>query len=158
MENNYLYILVRTDLPSMRYGKGVAQGAHAANLFTDEHVIQPLLKLKQVNKDVMAWRESADGFGTTISLDIDGPTMDLVVDAARKLKFPAGIVVDPSYPYIVDAEVAKLIPESVHTIPPVYLPNDTVVLHRREATTAYIFGDKDELSVLLRRFKLLDNS
>lgn len=142
----------------MRFGKGVAQGAHAANQFTDEHIIRPLLDNKQPADDVMEWRQHANGFGTTITLDVPNlRDMGAVVDAANELGFRAGAVVDPSYPFIIDREIFDLLPEETHTEAPVFLPENKVVCFRREVTTAYVFGDKGPLEVLLKRFRLLPN-
>lgn len=152
----YLYLLVRTDMPSMKYGKGVAQGAHAANLFTDREIIKRLVAGKKPNEAAMAWRAEGSGFGTTITLDVDKVKMNAVVEAADALGFAAGISTDPTYPYIVDKEIFPLIREDVHTDKPVFL-RDTVVCFRAEQPCAYVFGKKDELAILLRQFNLLSN-
>ncbi len=155
----YLYALIRSDLVSMGKGKSVAQGAHTANQFTDEHIIRPLIAGEAPNADAMLWRAEADGFGTTISLDIASLSdMTAVVKAAQMLGFLANVTVDPEYPYVVDNEYAPLIAETVHTAPMLPLPGGRqTACFRRETTTAYVFGDKDRLAVLLKRFKLLAN-
>lgn len=141
----------------MGLGKSVAQGAHAANQFTEEHVIQPLMKGKDVDPLVTTWRTATpDGFGTTISLGVTGDQMRAVVEAAQKLKFAAEITVDPTFPYMVDKEIFPLIDESVHTEKPVFL-KDHMVCFRREESCAYVFGLKSELKVLLGQFNLLNN-
>jgi hypothetical protein len=156
--NLYLYLLVRTDMPSMKFGKGVAQGAHAANQFTDEHIIQPLMDGKDVHRDVAEWRTHAKGFGTTITLDVASlKDMEAVVEAANDLGFRAGLTTDPTYPYIVDKEIFPLIPEHIHKQEPVFLPGVGYLCFREEITTAYVFGDKTKLEVLLKRFRLLNN-
>lgn len=154
----YLYLLVRTDMPSMKFGKGVAQGAHAANQFTDEHIIRPLLTGDTPNAEVMDWRTHANGFGTTITLDVSSlKDLSGVIDAANNLGFLANTTVDPSYPYLVDQEVFPLIHSTVHSETPISLPNGQVLCFREEITTGYVFGEKPKLEVLLKRFKLLDN-
>lgn len=156
-EEPYLYILMRTDLPSMGLGKSVAQGAHAANQFTEEHVIHPLMHGRKVDDLVTAWRTATpDGFGTTISLGVTGDQMRDVVAAAQKLKYASEITVDPTFPYLVDKEIFPLISESVHTEKPVFL-KDQVVCFRREESCAYVFGLKSELKILLGQFGLLNN-
>lgn len=156
-EEPYLYILMRTDLPSMGLGKSVAQGAHAANQFTEEHVIQPLMKGKEVDALVTAWRTATpDGFGTTISLGVTGDQMRAVIDVAHKLGLAAETTVDPTFPYLVDKEIFPLIGADVHTEKPVFL-RDQVVCFRREESCAYVFGLKSELSILLGQFNLLNN-
>jgi peptidyl-tRNA hydrolase len=154
----YLYVLVRTDLSSMKMGKGCAQGAHAANQFTDEHIIRPLLAGEKPSEGVMTWRQEADGFGTTITLDIASLSdMQAVVSAAQKLGFKANVTVDPEYPYIVDSEIYPLIAPETHTAPAAFIGDGKFVCFRRETTTAYVFGEKEKLAVLLKRFKLLSN-
>lgn len=154
----YLYVLVRTDMPSQKGGKGAAQSTHAGNQFTDEHIIRPLLAGEKPSDDVMAWRQEADGFGTTITLDIASLSdMQAVVNAAQKLGFKANVTVDPEYPYIVDSEIYPLIAPENHTAPAAFIGNGKFACFRRETTTAYVFGEKDRLAVLLKRFKLLSN-
>lgn len=134
---NYLYILVRTDMESMGRGKGTAQGAHAANQFTWDHVISPAINGKTIEPDVLAWCNEANGFGTTIALD--APNLQRMTDTvklANSLGFAAALVSDPEYP-LVDGKAFHLI------------PNVT--------TTAYIFGDKDALKIILGDYDLLAN-
>lgn len=156
---NYLYILsVTKEMPSMGRGKAVAHAAHAANLFTYEHMVRPLLGGKEVSPDVLEWHESADGFGTTIALDVGTVAdMNAVVDAADKAGFMADTVRDPTYPYMVDAEVLALMRPEVHTLDPIRLDNGMYVCHRNQATAAYVFGDKEALSAILGKFNLLSN-
>lgn len=158
MSISVLYILIPTvDMPSMGRGKSVAHAAHAANLFTYNHYV----KTNEDNPpldEVVEWHESAGGFGTTIALDI-GTVEDLeaLVAEARGHECLTDIVVDPTYPYLVDAEIVKLIPDSVHTLPPSRLDNGMYVCHRKQTTAAYVFGDKEALSILLGKYNLLSN-
>jgi peptidyl-tRNA hydrolase len=156
-DNLYLYVLVRTDLPSLGKGKACAHAAHAANLFSYNSFIQPLRKGKDVDPTVEAWHEAAKGFGTTIALDVkDGDTMRAVVDAARGLHFHADVVTDPTYPYEVDYEIYPLIDPAVHTLPAINTRAGKVCF-RKEDSCAYVFGNKADLTVLLARFGLLAN-
>ncbi len=154
----YLYVLVRTDMPSLGKGKACAHSAHAGNQFTFEHYVEPLEAAVDVDVDVKAWHRQARGFGTTIALDV--PYFDTfkgVVVAAQKMGFKANTVLDPTYPYEVDCEIADLIDPARHTMPPVFGRKGFKVCFREEYTTAYIFGEKSELSILLRQFNLLPN-
>lgn len=157
----YAYCLVRTDLPSLGSGKAIAHAMHAGNQMTWREVVMPMSKGEEPNADVMEWHRSAGGFGTTIALgdknQLDFKTINAVVDAALKLGFVAGKVVDPTYPYLVDKEVVPFMDQSVHTMPPVSGPPGTMVCFRQEMTTAYVFGDKAELGILLGRFGLYPN-
>jgi len=134
---NYLYLLVRTDMESMGRGKGTAQAAHAANQFTWDHVINSSIEGKSIDPAVLDWCREARGFGTTIALD--APNLQVMAEAvelAKALGFAAELVADPEYP-LVDGNAFHII------------PNVT--------TTAYVFGDKDKLKIILQDFKLLDN-
>lgn len=161
MKELYAYLLVRTDLPSLGRGKAHAHAMHAGNQLTWREVYQVFKSGKDVDPDVLAWHESANGFGTTIALgdknQLDLATVNAIVDAAKKLGFVADKVVDPTYPYLVDKEIVGLMDPAVHTMPPVPGPNGTMVCFRKEVTTAYVFGDKEPLKVLLRSFGLVPN-
>ena len=157
----YAYCLVRTDLPSLGAGKAIAHAMHAGNQMTWREVVMPMSKGEEPNADVMEWHRSAGGFGTTIALgdknQLDFKTINAVIDAAEKLGFVAGKVVDPTYPYLVDKEVVPFMDIMNHTMPPVPGPNGTMVCFRKEMTTAYVFGDKAELGILLGQFGLYPN-
>lgn len=156
---NYLYVLTITkDMPSMGRGKSVAHAAHAANLFTYQHYVKTDSEDNKPLDDVVEWHESAGGFGTTIALDI-GTVEDLeaIVAEARGHECLTDIVVDPTYPYMVDAEIVKLIKPEIHTLDPIRLDSGMYVCHRRQATAAYIFGDKEALAPLLSKYNLLSN-
>lgn len=161
MKDLYAYCLVRTDLPSLGAGKAIAHAMHAGNQMTWREVVMPMSKGDEPNSDVMEWHRMAGGFGTTIALgdknQLDWNTITSVVEAAKKLGFVADLVVDPTYPYLVDREIVQFMDQSVHTMPPVPGPGGTMVCFRKEVTTAYVFGDKAKLTVLLSRFGLYPN-
>ena len=156
MERLTLYGLLRNDLESMPVGgKACAQLMHAANHLTYHEVIKPLLADKAPNVEVLNWSKEADAFGTTISLDVGGlATLERIVEVAKELGFAAGLVVDPSYPYLVSEEIFGLLPEVLHATPPVAKRGGYFVT-RRETTCGYIFGPKDKLDVLLGHFALV---
>lgn len=149
-----LYILMRTDLPSMGYGKGAAQAAHAANKFAwgRQSVYDP---------DYAAWCAQAgkQGFGTTIVLDVGRklkPLVNLLQNVTINTNY-CGLVTDPTYPYMVDREVFKLIPEDTHTAPPIDRGAE-IMCFRNEVTCGYVFCDRGEVSLLLDQFPLLRNT
>jgi hypothetical protein len=154
------YLLVRTDMPSLGPGKAYAHAMHAGNQMTWREVVEPIQKGKTPSEDVVEWHKMAKGFGTTIALGKDNQlplvTVEAVIKAAKKLGFVADLVIDPTYPYYVDAELMPLIDKSVHTLEPVRV-NGGFMCFRNEVTTAYVFGDKAELGVLLTRFGLAPN-
>lgn len=161
MKDLYAYTLVRTDLPSLGHGKAIAHAMHAGNQMTWREVVEPLQRGETPNQDVMDWHKMADGFGTTIALgnkgQLDISTIKQIVAAARLMGFVADVVVDPTYPYLVDKEIVPLMDDSVHTMPPVPGPPGKMVCFRSEVTTAYVFGDKAELKILLGSFDLYPN-
>jgi peptidyl-tRNA hydrolase len=129
-EDNRLYILMRNDLPSMNAGKAMAQAAHASNQFIHEYgKASPIIK---------GW-QSAYGFGTTIVLQTSGDRVFNICKNAKLHKLPAGHVYDPTYPYIISQEYARLIDPKTHTSSPVYKNNGEVVCFRKELTCGYIF-------------------
>lgn len=132
----YLYILVRTDMDSLGRGKSIAQGAHAANQFTDDHIIAAALKGEAIDPEVLAWTRLARGFGPTLTLGMSLKEMQTCVMFANALGYPASMVVDPDYP-LLDGGTLHLIPDV--------------------ETTAYIFGEKEDLRPILGGFDLMPN-
>jgi hypothetical protein len=145
----YLYILMRNDLDSLNPGKMVAQGAHAANQFTYEmKPLEACIARRERNResvsssDFKLWRlydkwimSTSSGFGVTISLGVNGTLLHTIVNMVNgaDLSMCGGVTHDPSYP-LMDGKTLHLLPLD---------------------TCAYIFGDKDELQVLLGQFDLL---
>lgn len=127
----YLYILMRTDLASMNPGKAVAQGAHAANQCVFE-------ALKGGHDPVMAllreWEaQTSAGFGTTITLGVNGQQLAQTISLAQALGFHAGVTHDPTYP-LVDGQVVHLLPLD---------------------TCGYVLARKDDMSFLLGNYSLM---
>ena len=142
--NPILYIIVRNDLPSMNPGKAMAQASHASYLFARESSGRP-----EIANSCGIWRTSGGGFGTTIVLAANLSELETSVSKAlglqkQKYAVMTGNVFDPTYPYSVPQEVAKLIPSSLDTAPRGYVVGrDEVKLYRLELTCGYIFGDPD---------------
>ena len=89
--------------------------------------------------------ETEQGFGTVIVLSVNKNQLDKVYETSSLAKDSiVGVVEDPTYPYIVNNEVASLIDSKHHTVEPIYKNDGTVVLHRKEITCAYVFGTKEE--------------
>lgn len=157
----YAYLLVRTDLPSLGAGKAYAHAMHAGNQLTWREVVEPMMAKQKPNADLVEWHGQGKGFGTTIALgaqnQMDLKTVSAVVDAAKELGFIADLVVDPTYPYLVDVELSKLIDPKVNTMDPVPGPRGYMVHFREEVTTAYVFGDKTALKLLMGQFGLAPN-
>lgn len=102
------YVLVRNDLPSLNPGKAMAQVLHAGHQMMYHLSEHPLVKnyLKQ------GIEGSADGFNTAIVL---AASKNQILSTMR-LAHVAGSdiilcrkVYDPTYPFVVDLEIADLI-------------------------------------------------
>ena len=147
-----LYVFVRTDLQSMTPGKAQAHSGHAANHFTYNHYT--ISNTGDHLSDVEVWMKQANGFGTQINLKGAWQEVMQAVDEADSDGFVTGIVIDPTYPYIVNSEIRHLIAPLTHTLPPVEMADGNYMCFRREATAAYVFGYKEALQSYVGRFSL----
>ena len=151
-----LYVFVNTDLQSMSAGKAQAHSGHAANAFIHKHVVQVMRGGKiPIDKSVLEWMAATPfGFGTQINLK--GKWSDVVNTVADWCETGARgeLVIDPTYPYIVDEEIVKIIDPRNHTMDPIPLENGKVLCHRNEVTAAYLFGYKEELEPFVGKYPL----
>lgn len=163
IKNLVLYVFVRTDLPSMNPGKAQAHSGHAANAFINQAVIKPMRSgVTDIWEPVQAWMAMTPfGFGTQINLKAPWPeVVNLVeeIDAEGARSFSkvalAEIIIDPTYPYIVDKEVVELIDPNLHTVPPIQLEDGRYVCHRKCETAAYVFGNKRDLEPYVGKYPL----
>jgi len=142
-ENLYLYILVRTDLPSMGAGRAAAQASHAANAFIHSYGNRAEVKEWQ--------KQTPQGFGTAIVLGVDFATLKQTCAAAIGRKFPCDTVIDPDYVVSVSSEIIPYMnsDDSRIKIEPSPTDSNKYLIHREEITCGYIFGDKEKLLELL---------
>jgi hypothetical protein len=92
--------------------------------------------------------ETKQGFGTTIVLAVTKQVMHNLVKSAIEEGFFADIVIDPTYVYKVDNEIADLIDPKIHTEAPIRRETDTIMF-RREETCAWIFTlDKNNPTIV----------
>lgn len=109
------YIFMRDDLDSLNPGKGMAQAAHAAQMFDAEisgyrfdecsdHVQKYLTGIE-------SWRGHGGSFGTTIVLACNGDDIYNIIDACDDTDNNpfVGVVHDRTYP-INDGSVTHYIP------------------------------------------------
>lgn len=148
-ENLYLYILMRTDLPSMGAGRAAAQASHASNAFIHKF---------GEREDVVEWsHQTPQGFGTAIVLsashveiaEILNECNDLGIDTIEK-------VVDPDYVIPISSEIVPFLdPDNGGIIVEQSAtdPNKSFI-HRSEVTCAYVFGDKEKLAPILGKLSL----
>lgn len=156
MDIPILYVFVRTDLISMTPGKAQAHSGHAANAFVHQHVIKPMRKGKKLFNPVSEWMAATPfGFGTQINLKASWEDVERVVSNVDQSGVGfAEIIIDPTYPYLVDAEIMPLIDPSHHTATPIDLGNGRFACHRSEATAAYVFGYKEDLRQFVGEYPL----
>lgn len=148
-----LYVFVRTDLPSMNPGKAMAHSSHAANAFTFCHWINA--PSSQKNPLVFKWMEqTVQGFGTQINLKAPWNEVTTLIQDLSKQGFIADVIQDPTYPYIVDSEVVRLIDPTLHTEPPKQMADGRFICFRLEGTAAYVFGRKSQLEPYIGRYPL----
>ena len=164
-----LYILARTDLPSMNAGKLAAQASHASNAFINEvinmetdltddqyHTDPRVDMIDEQVKLARKWQaETPQAFGTVLVLAVTEDQMRAAVQVAQAVGLIADTVNDPTYPYIISTEAANLIPESTDTAPRIP-KGDQTVMFRSEDTVAFIGGDKNDplLTAIVGNFPL----
>lgn len=157
MKEDYtvLYVIVRTDMPSMTPGKAQAHSGHASNAFMHAEYIYKLTHHKEINPLVEAWMAGTpQGFGTQINLKAPWVAACQALDKAVLAGLITSYVVDPTYPYEVNDEIFGLIAGDKHTDTPVKLGNGNWLCFRREITAIYYFGLKSQLSPILGEFPL----
>ncbi len=129
-----LYILIRTDLPSMNPGRAMAQAAHAANQFIHEYGKQTAVRM---------WQQDAKGFGTTICLAATEAEISNIVKPASIWGYCAGHVYDPTYKFELDKELAVLIDPDFLTAPTIIKDDGKCMMFRNELTCGYLFMSND---------------
>ena len=138
-----VYVLLRTDLPSMNPGKAAAQVHHAGVQMMAKHGKRQLVQ--DYVKDGIA--QGAVYFNTTLVL---GATLTDIIQRGQEAENAGDDVVvfntvtDPSYPFFVEnAEVADLIPESVAKAIK-KMPDGRILMVRPEVTCAWFLGNRND--------------
>lgn len=154
------YLMLRTDLKSLGRGKAYAHAMHAGNQLTYQLLVAPLMENREIDQNILTWHKEGAGFGTTIALgkegEMDLDTVRSITQGAEKLGIPSGLVVDPEYPYYVDAEILDLIHPEAHTKAPTPAGKG-YICYRKETTAGWIIGMKDEMSFFMSQFGLTPN-
>jgi hypothetical protein len=139
-----VYVLLRTDLPSMNPGKAAAQVHHAGVQMMGKHGKRQLVQ--DYVKDGIA--QGAVYFNTTLVL---GATLTDIIQRGQAAGAAGDDVVvfntvtDPSYPFFVEnAEVADLIPETVAKAIK-KMPDGRILMVREEVTCAWFVGDRNDV-------------
>ena len=154
-----LYILMRNDLFSLNSGKAMAQASHASNAFWHYMHYERCEEDDGIECEQLSnmWADqTSQGFGTVLVLSVNEAQMRAAVKVSQAVGLRAGVVNDPTYPYRVDTEVAKLVDPSVHTLDP-SVSGPVTTLFRTEDTCAWVFAsDKNGpiVDAALGRFPL----
>lgn len=137
-----VYVLVRTDLPSLNSGKAMSQVHHAGVQMVNKHRAQTLVR-DYITQGI---EQGADNFNTTIVLGATLEQIQRVSAQANQLETSVVVfdtVTDPSYPFFVqNGEVADLIPETVAQAIK-QMPDGKILMVRSEVTCAWFVGDRN---------------
>jgi hypothetical protein len=114
MSEYILGILMRTDIPTMNWGKSCAQAGHASTMFSME--MENIIGGGWVDNDNLIngygnWKDSTfQHFGTTLVFGVTETEMYEFIRFARQHnEFETGIVIDPTYPdFLPGAEDKKV--------------------------------------------------
>jgi peptidyl-tRNA hydrolase len=140
MKDLAVYVLVRTDLPSLNSGKAMAQSQHSGVQLAVKYFDHPLFK-EYISTGV---EQGADNFNTTITLAAKIADIEDAIGKAKSLGYLCDIVVDPSYPFLVDSELDPFLSD-VKSFTRVKDISHTQVLYTRsELTCAYALGDRND--------------
>ncbi len=140
MKDLVVYLLVRTDLPSLNSGKGFAQTHHAGVQMAVKFADHPLFKeyLEFGNQ------QGADNFNTTISLGATFKDIENTMEKVTKMNGVCGILIDPSYPFLVDSELDPFLGDVAKLARVKTIDSRNVLYTRPELTCAYALGDRND--------------
>lgn len=158
MANPVLYILMRTDMPSMNPGKAMAQASHATSAFLNDmecHKKNAGGRFAEVLRALEIWQaETRQGFGTVLVLGCTGRELDVVVGQSGDT-YLANYVIDPTYPMIVPNDVAELIPSGEATVAEDFEMENHSLLYVVKKTCGYAFvSDKTLVPSIITNLKL----
>jgi hypothetical protein len=148
-ENLYLYILMRTDLPSLSTGRAAAQASHASNAFIHKF---------GGREDVIRWQaQTPQGFGTAIVLSAGFRDITETIRECHGAGFGVcDTVIDPDYVVPISSELVTFLntDDTRFEVETSATDPNKSFIHRSEVTCAYVFGDKERLAPILSRFPL----
>jgi hypothetical protein len=138
----YTYILVRNDLPSMTPGKAMAQVHHAGVQMATKCAEHPIFQTYIGEGQI----EGADAFSTTIVLSASVADIENVIARLHNTECIYGIVVDPSYPFLVDRELTPYLLDNkkMSMIKP-QATGSQDLFTRQELTCAWCLGDRSDI-------------
>jgi hypothetical protein len=137
-----VYVIVRNDLNSLNPGKAMSQCHHAGVQMMAKYSTTPIVK-EYIDIGIT---QGAKHFNTTIVLsgtldDIDTINMNSTHIGSTVF---GGIIVDPTYPFIVDDEISKLINTTPTVYPVKELGDGKVLWARTEVTCSWYIGDRND--------------
>lgn len=135
-----VYVLIRNDLPSMNAGKAAAQVHHAGVQMLVKHSDHPLVKEYVSN----GLAQGADGFNTTLTLGATARQIDAVMAKVCHFDTVCGMVVDPTYPFWVDPEIAPMLEVNQSVKRPGVMSQSGELFLRNELTCAWVLGDRND--------------
>lgn len=134
-----VYVLVRNDLPSMNPGKAMAQVHHAGvqmmSKYRDERLVKEYIRL--------GIEQNARHFNTTLVVSSTEKQINAAIEVARLCGAICGTILDPSYPFFVDPELAPFVAadDNVTEVGP---SGNKVLFVRPEVTCGWILMDRDD--------------
>lgn len=147
-----VYLLMRKDLPSMNPGKAMAQAMHAGHQLLQHIAARKTDVIHDINEYFGRPFEADRWFGTVITLMATNRQIQDAINIAKEAKYTADLVIDPSYPFLVDAEIVPLLLSTeVKGVvefmngqnPPLY-GDSKVLLTRPELTCGWMLGDRND--------------
>lgn len=141
-----VYVLVRTDIPSMNSGKAMAQVHHAGVQMMAQYNHSQLVKdyIEQGTK------AGSVGFNTTITLAATKPQIEAIMDRCNLLigenfNVIGREIIDPSYPFLVNREVWEWMLSIVPGVADIThdCNNGMMLVTRSELTCAWFLGDRN---------------
>ena len=142
-----VYVLARTDLPSMNPGKLAAQVQHSGVQMMSKFADHPMVK--QYIEDGLA--QGADHFNTTIVLGSALEDMQKLLKDSIWIRddMVLGKVVDPSYPFFVEnQEIAALIADNGKSTSIKTMDDGRVLMTRQETTCLWCLVDRNNPEVV----------
>ena len=150
-----VYVLARSDLPSLNPGKLAAQSHHAGFQLAAKYASHPLVKeYIKLGKD-----GGADFFNTTLTISASLSDIEQLINPSTMhgVNCVYDTVVDKSYPFLVDYEAANIIDSTnvpgLHRIKSI---GNQILYTRVELTCGYALGDRNDpvFKSLFGRFNL----
>lgn len=134
-----VYVLVRNDLPSMNPGKAMAQVQHSGVQMMVKYKNDKLVK-EYVDKGI---EQGADCFNTTLVLSASLQQIQNAVNIATMCNAVCDTVLDPSYPFFVEPELAQFV-EKDPGVTRVGPAGNRELFVRPEITCGWILLDRND--------------